>query len=228
MSVALRKGRQTKERVIHEIRSLTREDLLRLKEKRDIPKVQRFRDTHHRLARLCAAGLRTDEVAERSGYSRSRVLMFSSDPAFMELVAHYRQTVTEGFKEGVDEYFELATGNMVMAERQIREKLEEADEEGQLLPTRELIAISRDAADRFGYGKRQTNVNVNVDFAAKLEQAIARSGKTIEAKPVGPSGSSAPGDVRPTPAAALPAPTQPPRKTQAQPVAGPLFRRKLG
>jgi hypothetical protein len=29
--------------------------------------------------------------------------------------------------------------------------------------------------DRFGYGKRQTNVNVNVDFAKRLEAAITRS-----------------------------------------------------
>jgi hypothetical protein len=37
------------------------------------------------------------------------------------------------------------------------------------------MAISRDAADRTGHGKVQTNMNVNVDFASKLEAARRRS-----------------------------------------------------
>lgn len=232
MNVALRRGRQTKERKLLEVRPLTREDLLKLKENRsNVPLIQQFRDTHHRMAMLFATGLRVKEIALRSGYSVSRVLQYSSDPAFQNLVAHYREQVTEQFKESVDDYFEIATSNMVKAERQIAEKLDEADEDGTLLPTRELIAISRDAADRFGYGKKQMNVNVNVDFAAQLEARIRNSEKVIEAKPVGSGGKHTP--IVPSPthtAVALPA-TSLPRATRGSMTnsLSPTFvRRKIG
>ncbi len=84
------------------------------------------------------------------------------------------------FVKNADAFYEVATSNMLKAEVMLADKLEAAEEEGTHLPTRDLIAISRDAADRFGYGKRQTNLNVNADFASLLEKAIQRSGKTIE------------------------------------------------
>lgn len=177
----IKRGRVAKDRIITEVRELTRDDLALIKEKRaTLPAVQRFRDPHHRLARLFATGLRPNQVIEQSGYSNTRVMTMYADPAFKELIEHYRKMVDKSFVESTDAFFEIATSNMLKAERQIAEKLDKADEDGELLPTRDLIAISRDAADRFGYGKKQTNVNVNVDFAAQLEKAIKRSGKTIE------------------------------------------------
>lgn len=150
--------------------------------------LKRFKDPHHKAARLIASGVRPlERVAAMCGYAVSRIYTLNVDPAFQELVARYRPEVLDGFKEGVDDYYEVATSNMLKAERMLAEKLDGADEEGELLPTRDLIAISRDAADRFGYGKKQTNLNVNVDFAAQLEKAIKRSGKeprTIDAKAV--------------------------------------------
>lgn len=177
MSIA--KGRIPKVRTILSVRELTRDDLELLRPARTTPVVAKLRDPHHRLARLIASGLRIGEVVARSGYSYGRLAVLQNDPAFKELVAHYRNVVTEEFKESIDDYYDLAASNMLKAERQIAEKLEEADEAGELLPTKDLLAISRDAADRFGYGKKSTNVNVNVDFASQLEKAIARSGKTI-------------------------------------------------
>ena len=166
---------------ITDIRPLTREDLAEIMIPRNAPVVQRLRDPHHHVVRLIAAGVRPmEEVARRSGYTIARIHGLNTDPAFKELVASYRGAIDAAFIRSQDDYYELATSNMVKAERQIAEKLERAEEEGELLPTRDLIAISRDAADRFGYGKKAMNVNVNVDFASKLEQAIARSGKVID------------------------------------------------
>lgn len=179
----LHKGAIAKKFTVDTVRELTREELGLLAEPRQRqPGVARFRDPHHRLARLISSGLRYDDVAAKSGYSKGRVLTLMQDPAFLELVASYRDQVTGQFLEAVDDYYEMATGNMLKAERQIAEKLEIAEENGETLPTRDLLAISRDAADRFGYGKKQTNVNVNIDFAAQLEKAIKRSGKIIEGK----------------------------------------------
>lgn len=169
------------------VRPLTRDDLALLIDKRMgedgrpiIGVVRRFRDTHHRIARLFASGLRIGEVVERSGYSYPRVKTLADDPAFQELIAKYREKVDEAFVQNADAFYEVATSNMLKAEVQLAEHLDRAEEEGELLPAKTLIAISRDAADRFGYGKRQTNLNVNADFASLLERAILRSGKTIE------------------------------------------------
>lgn len=182
--MALTRGRAlaAQYRQIRGVRSLVREDLLRLKEKRTkvAPHVKMLRDSHHNVARLVAMGLRDFEVASRSGYSLQRIYQLKRDPSFTSLVEHYRGVVTESFKESADEYMDLVTSNMVKAERMISDKLDTADAEETTLPIRELIAISRDAADRTGRGKKTTNVNINVDFASSLEKAIERSSKIID------------------------------------------------
>lgn len=165
---------------------LERDDLVLLKTPRAAkPVIQRLRDPHHLLARLLASGVRLGEAAERSGYSLSRASVLQSDPAFKDLIEQYRKEVSAAYSENLDTFFSLATSNMLKAQRQLAEKLEEADETGELLSVRELVAISADSADRVGYGKKQTNVNVNVDFASQLEKAIARSSKAEQMKVVG-------------------------------------------
>lgn len=140
--------------------------------------ITKIRDSHHQLARLLAAGQRPVDIAARGLYSTVRIMMLLKDPTFTELVEHYRGIVTAAYAEKVDSFFDLATANMVRAERLIADRLEETEDEGYdgpKIPLRDLLAISRDAADRFGHGKKQTNLNVNLDFAAKLERAIKRS-----------------------------------------------------
>lgn len=169
---------------IGEIRELTQGDLVKLKEKRRPHSiVARFRDSHHKLAWLFASGMRIKDIALAAGYSYNRVLTLSSDPAFKELIAQKREKIDDNRAEVLDDFEELIKGNMLKAERQLSDKLDDADEAEELLPTRELIAISRDAADRLGYGKKETRLNVNIDFAAKLDRAVARSSKVIDVTP---------------------------------------------
>ncbi len=163
-------------------RVLTRDDLSLLKEPREKkPVAQRLRDPHHRLARFIAMGHNNTVAAQLSGYSINRVAMFQTDPAFQQLVAEYRNLVNESFKEQIDEFMSLSVSNMVKAERMVAEHFDEADEKGELLPLSKLDTIAQGRMDRFGYGKKQTNLNVNVDFAAQLEKARQRSGRVIEA-----------------------------------------------
>lgn len=165
--------------VLTKVRPLERSDLAELREPRAKDNVvARFRDPHLRLARLIASGLRLDEAAARAGYSYNRASILRNDPAFEDLVTKYRARVDEAFVEEQTEFHQLATSNMLKAERMIAETLDQADENEELLPVRTLISISRDAADRFGYGKKDTRLNINVDFAAKLEATIARSTKS--------------------------------------------------
>src|SRR6266705_2514035 len=60
-------------------------------------------------------------------------------------------------------------------QRMLLEEYEELDERGERPPIRTMLAVNADYADRTGFGKRQTNVNINVDFAAQLDRAIKRS-----------------------------------------------------
>jgi len=144
--------------------------------------VKRFKDSHHMLARMFASGMRPGEVCLAAGYSNSRVSVFLADPAFQELIAQYREAVDHTWRQGIDNYHALATANMLVAERMLSDRLEAAEDEGVLPSVRELVMISADRADRFGFAKRTTQVNLNLDFAAQLDRAIARSGVTIEGR----------------------------------------------
>lgn len=183
--MTLHRGKIARDPTILNVRALTRDDLMVLRDpgRTNNPDssggtiLQRFRDPHHRLARLIAAGLSNTEINERTGMSLGRISAHRNSPAFEDLIAKYRDRVDAAFEREQDEYAKLATGNMLKAESMIAEKLEEHEENGTLPPVRELIAISRDAADRFGYGKRQTNLNINADFASMLEKARGRADK---------------------------------------------------
>lgn len=177
--------------------ALTREDLELLRQPRaKTTEPERFRDAHHQVARLTAFGLSQAELSDRCGYSITRIQQLQGSPAFQQLVAVYRARVNDKFDAEADEYIKLATSNMMKAQRTIAEHFDKADEENELVPIRCALAVAADSADRLGYSRRQTNVNVNVDFAAQLESAIRRSASVrsadiidIPARPVasGPS-----------------------------------------
>lgn len=185
--MTLHRGKIARAPTITGVRPLTRDDLAILREPRS-PKdaaggvVQRLRDPHHRLARMFAAGLRLAEIVSRSGYSYAHVASLQRDPAFQELIAKYREKVVESFVTDADPVVQEAMEQIHIGQRMVRETLERADEDGTPIPLRQLIALNADNMDRFGYGKRQMNLNVNADFAALLEKTISRSGKgkTIE------------------------------------------------
>ncbi len=157
------------------IRVLARADLSVLLEKRPPTHLKSLTDKHHRIARAVAAGLSNADVAAICGITANRVGILKVDPTFNELCAHYRGLVTADYIHSTDSYLEVLLANKLKAEVMLGDKLDAAIDGDEVLPTRDLMAISRDAADRTGHGKVQTNMNVNVDFAAKLEAARRRS-----------------------------------------------------
>jgi hypothetical protein len=179
-----------------EVRPLTIDDIAELKNKRTETgrhnPLKELRDSHHLVARLIASGLRTHEVAEQSGFSITSVYRLNADPAFKELVAVYRREVDISHRETIDQFNALLIANRMKAERHLADRL---DDDEVTIATRDLITISRDAADRTGFGKRSTQVHKHEGFATELESAWARSGKAklIEGAVVT--------DVRPAPAA---------------------------
>jgi hypothetical protein len=169
-------------KLIGPIREMTREDMAATLKPAFAPIVtaDRLRDSHHRIARLAAAGLRKHEIADKTGYSYTRVVQLLAAPAMLELVARYRTKVDAAFEISQDEYYSSLLRTRVKANRQIEDRLDEAEEKGLGLALRDLVAIRADADDRVGFTKKQTNFNVNADFASALEKAIERSGKVIE------------------------------------------------
>lgn len=148
------------------------------------PALKRFRDFHHAVARCVASGMNNQRVHLQTGISLARLSTLLADPAFNDLVAVYRSAGVEEFAEYVD----LATLNMIRAEREIERTLEaQADREtplslGELRPLTELIA---DRADRFGYPRKQVQANLNLNYGDRLEASRKRSGLLPE--PSGPS-----------------------------------------
>ena len=181
----LHRGKLAKAPKVVGVRPLTREDMLALQEPRppqNRPKA--MRETHHRLARMVAAGFRTEEILRLSGYSYNRLHQLRHDPAFTELVSQYRGKVDEAYVRGVDEFWETSTSNMLRAERKIEDRLDGDDDGVEKISLKDLMALTSDRADRFGYSKKIVNRNENLDFAKMMEQVARASGRSnvIDAK----------------------------------------------
>ncbi len=192
---------------ITDIREVTRADLSHLQAPRPQNQLATLRDSHHRIARAVAAGMKNGDVASTCGISIQRVSTLRADPSFIELVAHYRALLTEEWKETADPVTEYMRSNALKAEQLISDRLDKAMEEDETIPLSQLVQVTSDRYDRLGYSKVTKSVNLNVDFAANLEAARRRSApvrevKTIEAPPLaGPqsaSGPIAPAQPRPS------------------------------
>jgi outer membrane receptor for Fe3+-dicitrate len=159
------------------IRPMTSADIESLRQPSARHVIAKIRDSHHTVARLFASGMRNHEVAAAVGYSQTRISLLRSSPAMVELVERYRADETTAWKETRDEYYSTIHAAGAKAWRQINDQLDAADEADEPLPLQRLLAIADSSADRVGYNKKSTTVNINVDFASRLEQAIARSAK---------------------------------------------------
>lgn len=192
---------------ISDIRTLSRDDLHVLSQPRPTNTIQNLRDTHHRVARAVAAGLSNGDIAMTCGISYNRVSVLKADPSFMELVAHYRAIITAEWAETADPVTDYLRQNALKAQAMLSDKLDHASEQGEFLPTRDLLGIAELGLDRTGYGKVNKNVNINVDFAKQLEDARKKSAalrevRQIEATPTRPQsvpGATPPSSQRPVP-----------------------------
>lgn len=174
----LHRGRIARDREVRAVRELSRDDLEVLRPPRPPPQIVQLRDSHHWVAKLLVAGMSVTEVAQATGYSMNRVMQLKQVPAFQQLMASYRNLTDEDYRNIIKDYLQIKASNKLKAERMIADKLDKADEEGDLPPTRELISISREQ-------DRSTNIQVNVgDFATQLDRASRESKKVIDATPV--------------------------------------------
>jgi len=159
------------------VRPMTKDDIELLRQPSKLPVLQKLRDSHHAIARLAATGMKQIEISRVVGYSQTRVSIILKNPAMQDLIAKYRSDEDQSWRESRDEYYENIYRAGSKAWRQINDQLDAADESNEPIPLQRLISIADSSADRIGHHKKSTQINVNVDFAAKLEAAIARSRK---------------------------------------------------
>ncbi len=139
------------------------------------PSVAVFKESHRLVARMFAAGWTLKEIQARTGYSRRRLNILYSTPAFQQLIADVEPDLIETLARENDEFAALMREAGLIAARQRVDKLHEADDRGEYLPMRELNSLVADFADRFGYSKH-TRVSHDHSFADLLDRAIERSG----------------------------------------------------
>jgi hypothetical protein len=162
-------------------RELTADDLASLGEAREstpAPTVTRLRERHHALARCLASGMKNVEAAAVTGYDQSRISVLRADPAFRELIEHYRTHVDAAWRDGAQAMADLHLDATTILHERLVEDPDKFD-------NTELTEIMKLTADRTGHGPqtKSTNVNVNVDLGSRLEAARERAAraKQIEA-----------------------------------------------
>lgn len=167
------RGRAASPPTAHCTRKLTAADLALLATEKGStpPDLLKIRESHHIVARALAQGLRPGEAAALAGYSLSRVSILQGTPAFQELLALYKKEQAEIFTDFQNKLKTIAIDAADIMHERMLDNPDEIDDST-------LLQIIKTGADRSGYGPqtKSTNVNVNIDLAARLESARQRAG----------------------------------------------------
>ena len=164
-------GRAAKNIFAEVDRLLGEDDLEMLSEERETkaPQIVALRERHHAIARLIAEGKKPGEAALLCRYSQSRVSILLDDPAFRELVEHYRGLVNAEFVDFQKKLAELGVDAAMI----LQERLEETPNEISDALLLQLVQVS---ADRTGHGpSAKSEVNIKIGLADRLAQARERS-----------------------------------------------------
>lgn len=171
-ALGLRTSGRAKAELFAEIEDVISDaDVASLQEERGVtaPQIVKLRERHHALARLIAEGKKPGEAALIARYSQSRVSILMNDPAFLELITHYKEVVNREFVDFQRKLAELG----VDAATVLQERLEDAPDDMSDALLLRLVEVS---ADRTGHGpSAKTEVNVRIGLAERLQQARARS-----------------------------------------------------
>ena len=176
----------------------------------DLPLIERYRESHHSIARMIAMGQTDSMIRQNTGLSIRRLTLLAASPSFQELFAFYYGQIAEKVDAAVDAYIDLGVSNMLRSETMIADHLDAAQDqieagEPNPIPITILDRLSQGRADRFGYSKHSI-VHHDHDFAAALDRAIERT------RPKEIEGTVIEAEVVPGPAALAP----PPLREQAK------------
>lgn len=119
--------------------------------------IKRVRLTHHRMAQLLAGGMNAVRVSRCCGIDPQRLsFLLNHDPAFIELVAHYKANVDDEFQDFVTAASELSNDML----DELRHRLETEPEK---IGAATLLEGIRTLADRSGNSPVAKNVNININ-----------------------------------------------------------------
>jgi len=104
---------------------------------------------HHKLAQLLAEGIPDIEASLITGYTQTRISILKNDPAFKELLAHYRGVQKEVF---INVHERLA-GLSMDALEELHQRLEDKPESFTIKQLQDLIPLG---FDRSGFGPKST------------------------------------------------------------------------
>jgi hypothetical protein len=141
------------------------------------PQIVNIRERHHALARHIAEGKKPGEAAILCRYSQSRMSVLLADPAFNELVAHYREVVNENFVDFQKKLADLA----IDAASILQDRMEDTPDE---MSDSLLLQVVQVGADRTGHGPSQkTEINVKVGLASRIASAHERAVRARDITP---------------------------------------------
>lgn len=180
MGLDLRTTGRAKKAISAEIeKELDEADLRSLQVEQGIqaPTIIHMRERHHAVARSIAEGKKPGEAALLHRYTPSRMSILQADPAFQELVAHYRSLVNDEFVDFQKKLAELA----IDAAHILQTRMEDAPDE---ISDPTLLQIIQVGADRTGHGPSQkTEVNIKVGLADRLASAQHRAAMARDVTP---------------------------------------------
>lgn len=141
--------------------------------------LSRLREPHHHLAKLLASGTAVVDASRITGYCTSRIRTLENDPAFSELIVHYRE-VQAAAAPDIDQ---AITNSALIAGAILQERMEDDPES---FSNKELLAIRDASLDRIGKGptsKRSVEItNVSAVLSEVREMMAHESAMRIVSK----------------------------------------------
>lgn len=133
----------------------------------------RIRHQHHMAAKLLADGRPPAEISLITGYSTARLGQLQKDPAFAELLAHYKDQSVERW---LNVHERLASLGIAVTE-ELMERLESAPDD---FSNEELRRLAETLLDRGGYGPKSTrDVNLRSEnLSVTLIEQIKSEGRS--------------------------------------------------
>lgn len=142
--------------------------------------LKRISERHRMIARLLADGKRPGEIVALTGYSNSRISILQNDPAFMELVATYREQAQAQYLGIHQKLAGVASDALdVLADR--------LEAEGDTMPVSDVLNIATMTLDRSGFGKESTIKVDEVSISVKeIRQRVQNEAQeNIRRLPIG-------------------------------------------
>lgn len=131
-------------------------------------RLSKLRARHHALAKALALGMEPGVAGATYGYAPAYVSVLQADPAFTELVRHYRA-------EGDFDYVRMKERLEALSFEAASELLHRLEERPEDVSNKELLRLLELTADRTGHGPKVINdTNITVNFGARLQEARQR------------------------------------------------------